>query len=1022
VTIEKQGPRPELVRARVLGGFTVAVGGRELGRAAWYRLSAERLFKLLAVTPGHRLPRELAAETLWPGLPPEAGRTNLRKALHYARRALGNEGVLIGDGDAVALDPTLLDLDLDRLLMALDGAGAVGGTGAGPFADAAGLDTVLDLGGRDLLPDDLYEDWLVGPRERLRDIWLRTALGVAGAARDRGRNGEALAIVDRVLERDPADEAAHRLAIELYAAEGRHHAARRQFDQCRSILRSTLDVEPGPETVAAYRAVERSAARSPRPAPAGAALVARRFELEVIETALDRLVDGRLAVVLLHGPAGIGKTRLLQEIVAYGRAAGWRVAGWQAVEALRTEAFAPLALGLTTVLEPDEVASWAEPARSGVATLSSAFGRPALTFRERSALIEALVEALTAMARARPLVLALDDLPWLDEPSLDLLATLVGARAACPILVAATYRDDEPVPDGVRRLAEQARRAGGISIPVGPLARRDVEPLITGHLGGQSVLEAVSRTVFELSGGNPLFCLEAVRAGRQHDVLRIVDGRWTMTRDRALDDLPESARQLTVRRAAMLSPAARELLDVAAELGPVIAFDVLAATLARPDRDLIEALDEALRSGLLVERSGGYAFGHPLYRVAVREGSGTARRATLHLSIARAMAGDAAEAVDPDTIRAAAARATDPTAVAHHASEAAGLGRREALPLAVAFGFEAARRHALVHDRSEAASLYEQALGLWRQLPGADPRAWGISGAYVALGTLRALAADWSGAATAFRQATALASTPDEIAEAYHEFADTVPYRRGDFEATRVILEEGLARLPAGAHAERAVLRSASGWCLVRMRRIDEALPVMQAAFEEMGEAPDPAVAIKVLDKLGVALHYAGRGADERRGYLERALALAIESRDSTWETVTTLHLGVLFARSGELARARPHQERAVELARLTGDRYLEALAAGTLAETADALGDYPAAVAARRRELQLLDDTGGHPHNAAMAQAHLARLARLLDDGPAMELASVEARRLASASDEVGYAARIERAIAADSWADVDT
>ncbi len=1009
----------EPVTVQVLGGFAVHLDGRELGRADWGRLSAERLVKLLAVTPGHRLTREVAAETLWPGMPPESGRSNLRKAIHFARRALGADGVLAGGGDVVSLDHRRLHLDLDVLEAAM--ARITGGEAVEPGVPGSttALDTILGLGGRDLLPDDLYEDWLVGPRERIRGVWVRTALRAAAAERDRGRKDEALAIVDRVLEKDPADEAAHRLAIELLAADGRHHAARRQFELCRRALRSTLDVDPAPETVEAFRAAERSASRTPRPA-AGAPLVARRAELERIEPAFDRLAEGNLAIVLLHGPAGIGKTSLLHETVAYGRAAGWRVIAWQAVEAFRTAAFAPLAMGLTAVLGPDEVATWAEPARSGAAALAPALGRPALTFRERPALIAALIDALGTMAGARPLVLALDDLPWLDEPSLDLLAALVAARPAAPILVAATYRDDEPIPDGVARFVEQARRAGGISIGVTPLARRDVEPLVVGHLGGQGVLEDVSRAIFELGGGNPLFCLEAVRAGHERGALRVVEGHWTLVPGQTLDDLPESARRLAEQRAAGLPPGAREVLDVAAELGPAFTFDVLDAVL--PDRHLLDTLDVALRSGLLVERGGGYAFAHPLYRVAVREVVGPVRRAALQLSLARALAGEAATMTDPQTLRIAATRAIDPTAIAAHASEAARLGRRDALPLAVAFGLAAAVRHAAVHDRVEAARHYELALSLWRQLPAADPTAWAISAACTGLGTLRALASDWPGATAAFREATALAQTAEEVADAYHEFADSVPYRRGDFEATRAILDEGLARLPEDAHALRARLRSAAGWCLVRMRRIDEALPLMQTAFEELGDDPDPRSEIRVLDMLGVALHYAGRSAGERHHFIERALALAIDTHDSTWETVTTIHLGALFARDGQPGRARPFLERGMELGRLTGDRYLEAVAAWVLAEADDALGDYPAAVAVRRRELELLQATGGNAHNEALAHAHLAHLARQTGDVRGAEHEAGAARRLAVASDERGYAARIERAIASESWADADT
>ena len=230
-----------------------------------------------------------------------------------------------------------------------------------------------------------------------------------------------------------------------------------------------------------------------------------------------------------------------------------------------------------------------------------------------------------------------------------------------------------------------------------------------------------------------------------------------------------------------------------------------------------------------------------------------------------------------------------------------------------------------------------------------------------------------------------LARAPDEIADAYHEFADTVPYRHGDFEATRAILDEGLARLPEDANAARARLRSAAGWCLVRMRRIDEALPMMWEAYAELGEDPDPRSEIRVLDMLGVTLHYAGRGAEERRRYIERALAIAIEARDSAWETATTIHLGVLFgAEAAQPAAADPYLERGVELGRLTGNRYLEALAVSALAEAQDALEQLLGGDRGPRAEDRAAGLHGRQRAPRRDGPARLAPLARLRGDDAA--------------------------------------
>lgn len=282
-----------VVGIQVLGDFEVVVSGRALDRSVWQRLSSERLVKLLAITPGHRLSRETAAETLWPGAAPDLSRASLRKALHFAGRALEGTAVLCVEGGAIALRPDRFDLDLDRLEDALAELDvAAGGALDGAFPGI--LDTILALGNRDLLPGDVFEDWLVAPRERLRTRWQRLALAAAERLAGDGRTLEAHELLDRMLERDPTDEAAYRLTIRLFAAEGRHHAARRQFDLCRSALREQLDIDPSAETHEVFESAERTGAGAVGRVSGGDRIVARRAELERLEPLLDRMTGSRL--------------------------------------------------------------------------------------------------------------------------------------------------------------------------------------------------------------------------------------------------------------------------------------------------------------------------------------------------------------------------------------------------------------------------------------------------------------------------------------------------------------------------------------------------------------------------------------------------------------------------------------------------------------------------------------------------------------------------------------------------------
>ncbi len=1019
-----------LVSAQVLGAFQLSIGGRRIARAEWQRLSAERLVKLLLVSEGHSVPRELAIEMLWPDVDPGSGSNRYRKALHYAKRALGSPDVLRSDGDTVGLDPALLDLDLDRLRDAFDLVSWTSGRRPVPVARTAALAeyhantegdavaTILELGSRTLLPDDAYEDWLVGPREHLRTRWQAVAMEAAREATAAGRNAQAYAILDQILDRDPTDEAAHRLAIDLYASEGRHHSARRQFELCKRALAANLDAAPSDETVAAYRRAEVVAATTVGPSPR-ARLVARQRELGLVEPLLDRLTTGRSAALIIRGPAGIGKTRLLEEVRELCSGAGWREMSWQAIESSRRSAFAPFALRLPELVSAAEAEGLDEPERSAVATLLPGLGvSPHLEFADRSALVMALVAALARVARARPMLVAIDDLPWLDEASTEVLSAAASAFPDVPILIAVAYRDEEPVSAHAATMLDALRRSGALELALGPLAERDIEPLVVAHLGGESIALDLAAWLFDQSEGNPLFCLEVARDSAERGTIRLEHERWRAAGSVLLRKPPQAVRQLVASRIGSLAPAAARLLQTAAELGPVIAYDTLVAVLPDVEGGLIPALDAALTSGLLVERGGGYAFAHPLFRVAVESASGMARRADLHLSLARALASATTANGDQDPV-ALAAGCADPGPAAEHALAAYELGLREAGSLAVGLGFAAGLRARQLFDQSAATSFLERATTIWSGLPTSVAGRFDAATALVNLAELRMVADDETAAESVFRAALDAARTADELAYAYERFS-WLPYRHGDFAATVSLCDEALARLPHEAAAARAVINVRIGWCLGRLERVSEALERLEAAVPPLEAAGGGAQLSTALDQLGFFLCFAGRRA-EGLAALERSLALALELHVARLEIGSRAHLGRALNQAGRANEARAHAQRALELAEQMGDWYLAGVSSWLAAEVEDALGDYDGAVRLRRKELALLARIGGNPHNEALAHAHLAHLARLTGDATT-EIDEVDmARKLAAADPDAGYAGRIEEALGVERWSDVE-
>jgi DNA-binding SARP family transcriptional activator len=213
-------PRYEIA---LLGRFAVRVDGQPVPDGAWRHRRAAELVKILALADPHRLHSERVTDLLWPDLAASAAAGNLRKAVHFARAALGAASAISRTGAMLELcpgDPVVVDA------LAFEAAARAGDIGA------------LDGYPGELLPEDRYTSWAEEPRERLRALYLQL-LKTAGRW-------------ERVLELDPADEEAHRALMRRAIDAGDRRGAVRQFERLREHLRADLGAGPDPESLALY--------------------------------------------------------------------------------------------------------------------------------------------------------------------------------------------------------------------------------------------------------------------------------------------------------------------------------------------------------------------------------------------------------------------------------------------------------------------------------------------------------------------------------------------------------------------------------------------------------------------------------------------------------------------------------------------------------------------------------------------------------------------------------------------------
>jgi predicted ATPase/DNA-binding SARP family transcriptional activator len=306
---------------RLLGGFQVTLRKRTLDDAEWASRKAASLVKLLALAPGHRLHREQAMDALWPDLGHDAARSNLRKALHFARHTLDPSATpathpyLQARGDLVLLaSPRGLWIDVDAFKEAVSAARSA------PGSDTYRRATALYIG--DLLPEDLYEEWAITARDELRNTYL---LLLAEAARYYEASGDLNAGIEslrRSLDLEPLNEDTYAGLMRLHALRGEQDLALRMYRQLHDALCRELDIEPREATQRLHREIESGRfppagkvepiARSPRrrhnlPTQL-TSFVGRRHEMAEVERLL---ISARL--LTLTGAGGSGKTRLALE-------------------------------------------------------------------------------------------------------------------------------------------------------------------------------------------------------------------------------------------------------------------------------------------------------------------------------------------------------------------------------------------------------------------------------------------------------------------------------------------------------------------------------------------------------------------------------------------------------------------------------------------------------------------------------------------------------------------------------------
>lgn len=467
-------------------------------------------------------------------------------------------------------------------------------------------------------------------------------------------------------ERRPSRRLAERLADRLAVPPEERVAfldAARALRSTDALALANDPVEPGaasrPPATGEPQAASEVPAEPIPPALDRIPFVGRIQELGQITGLIARLNAGTGFVVLVEGEPGIGKSRLVREVLRHARAIGLRTLHATCYEIEQGMPYQPvielvgqaIEQSPTAMLERLPPVSLAEIASLVPALAARVPDLPTLSAHLPEArqvrLFQAIEQAFDAVAAGAPLLIVVDDVHWVDDASLQFLHYLARHIVERRMLILLAYRGEEVAADArvAAMLNSLRREAHARSMRLDRLSAAETQALLAATEDPALRRPGLDQWLHRETGGHPFFLISILQSLLDQAVLA-ADADWEHATEpmlfpsTAAPTLPDALRESVRARIARVPRDTRAILDAAAVLGRRFDFDTLQAVAQVPAPTLLDALDALVSRGLLREEAevGLYDFSHDKVREAVYLDIGGARRMLLHRAAAEALA------------------------------------------------------------------------------------------------------------------------------------------------------------------------------------------------------------------------------------------------------------------------------------------------------------------------------------------------------------------------------------------------
>jgi DNA-binding SARP family transcriptional activator/predicted ATPase len=732
-----------LLHIQLLGDFRLTVDGVLLTTVVQARMQSLLAYLLLhRETP---VLRQRIAFLFWPETGEPQAYTNLRQILHRLRRALpeSDQFLQVNAKTVQWRTDAAFTLDIAEYENSMDQA-ASAAKEERPDMERIALESAIQQYGGSLL-EGLYDDWILPERERLSQAFIGALERVIFLAETQRDYRAAIQHAEHLLRHDPLAETTYQCLMRLHVLNGDRASALRTYHTCVTTLAEELGVEPNVETQEAYQQLlnlntQANLRSSYRTVPeARSALVGRHHEWNTLRKAWRHAASGRPTLAVIAGEAGIGKTRLAEELLDWAAQQGIMTARTRSYAAEGQLAYAPVielfrTAPIFTRLSGLENIWVTELARLMPELFAE---QPALPRPEpvgdpwqRQRLFEALTRAL--LSDKKPLLLLLDDLQWCDQDTLEWLHYLLHFDQRSRLLILAGVRPEEIDPEHplTALLLDLRLREQVIEIILGPLEAGDARALAE-QTGGRKLDTDQAARLYSYTEGNPLFVIETVRTQVDSgDISLPIEHSKLEANSLPLSskEMPAKIQAIIQARLRLLSPEARDAASHAATIGRAFTSDVLAQAMESDEESLVRGLDELWWRRIIREQGGNiYYFSHDRIREAAYDQMSPARRKLLHRRAALALETVYAEELDPVSGQ-----------IAVHYEQAGEFA------LAISYYQRAAGAAQQMFSNAEVVDLIGRALALLQLLPDTNERSRAELSLLITLGTAQMMIQGYS--------------------------------------------------------------------------------------------------------------------------------------------------------------------------------------------------------------------------------------------------------------------------------------